>query len=128
MENKHLYSISQIIKSDVVHNTVTYVVLVPDQTDRNGDIISADEIIKTAHEFMLNLNTKTVNINHEDWTDIPDCRFVESRIAPVDIEVDGGIIPAWSRLVGIKMPDDLYAKALSGEITGISMEGEWIRI
>lgn len=66
MENKHLYSISQIIKSDVVHNTVTYVVLVPDQTDRNGDIISADEIIKTAHEFMLNLNTKTVNINHED--------------------------------------------------------------
>jgi hypothetical protein len=56
--------IVRLIKSDMQHNTIMFVVLVPDEEDRNGDIISIDEITKTAHEFMINVNEKKVNVDH----------------------------------------------------------------
>jgi hypothetical protein len=71
-----------------IHNTVSFVALEPDIVDYNGDIISVDEVIKTAHNFMLNLQDKVVNINHQKGTDLPkdEARFVESYILPVDID------------------------------------------
>jgi hypothetical protein len=50
-------------------------------------MISEDEITKTAHDFVKNLNKKAVNVDHEDDTDIKTAEFVESFIAPVEIEV-----------------------------------------
>jgi hypothetical protein len=72
------------------HNTVTFVVLEPDTVDYNGDTITADEIIKTAHEFMINLQDKTVNVDHEPGTEIDpeDAKFVESFILPMDLEFE----------------------------------------
>jgi hypothetical protein len=45
----------KLLKTDDSHKTVSFCILVPDEEDRNGDIISAEEIIKTAHEFMANI-------------------------------------------------------------------------
>lgn len=65
-----------------------FVVLTPNVADRNGDIMSEDQIIKTAHEFVINLAQKSINVDHQDGTDLPEdeARVVESFIAPVDLE------------------------------------------
>lgn len=105
------------------HNTVVFAVLVPNEIDRNGDYITVDEITKTAHNFVINLHEKKVNIDHQKGTDIPTAQFVESYIAPVDISVDDtNVIPQWSRMVGIKFDDDMYQAILNGEYIGVSME------
>ena len=92
---------------------MTFVVLEPDVADRNGDIISEDEIINTAHEFMINLIEKKINIDHDDDLEIDkeEAQFVESFITPVSIPVDeNDEIKKGSRLVAIKFSDDLFKK------------------
>lgn len=111
------------------HNTVMFVVLTPNVADRNGDIMSEDEIVSTAHEFVINLAQKKINVDHQDWTDLPedDARVVESFIAPIDLENDGGVIEKGSWLIAMKLSDQLYQDALDGKISWISMEGYGIR-
>lgn len=118
----------KICKTDSWHNTVTFVVLEPDVADRNGDIISEDEIISTAHEFMINLVEKKINIDHDDDLEIDkeEAQFVESFITPVSIPVDeNDEIKKGSRLVAIKFSDDLFKKIEDWEIVWISMQWEW---
>lgn len=100
----------KIYKTDKSHNTATFVVLEPDSVDRNWDKISENEIIKTAHEFMFNLDKKWVNVNHEKGTDVSSVFFVESFVAPVDIESGAEIIKKWSWLVGMKFPEEIYGR------------------
>ncbi len=76
-----------LIQKNTSHQTATFVILEPDVEDLNGDVISAHEIVKTAHEFMYNLENKTVNANHENGTDMRDVVFVESWISPVDLNL-----------------------------------------
>lgn len=118
----------QIIKKESSHNTITFVALVPDEEDRNGDIISKDEIIKTAHEFMINLQKKAVNVNHSDNSEVDGVEFVESFIAPVDIKVnDTDTIPAGSWLLAMKVSPELYTEIEDGAFSWISIEGRGIR-
>ena len=65
----------------------------PFEIDRNGDIITDVEITKTAHDFVKNLGDKAVNVDHEEETDLETAEFVESFIAPVDIQVGLETIP-----------------------------------
>lgn len=118
----------KICKTDLWHNTVTFVVLEPDVADRNWDIISEDEIINTAHEFMINLVDKKINIDHDDDAEVEqtDAQFVESFITPVSIQInEDNEIKKWSRLVAIKFSDDLFKKIEDWEIVWISMQWEW---
>lgn len=105
------------------HKTVTFVILEPWLEDRNWDIISADEIIKTAHEFVLNLDKKYVNVDHQEGTELEWVYFVESFVLPVDMSFADGDVVAWSRLVAFKFEDDtLYQQVLDGEFVWVSME------
>lgn len=113
----------RIIKTDHTHRTATFVILEPEVEDRNGDIISADEIIKTAHNFVRGLPEKRVNMNHEPDTDQTDVEFVESFIAPVDIHVGSETILAGSWLVGFRFSREKWEALQRGEIVGVSMEG-----
>lgn len=115
----------KILKTSKSHNTVTFVALTPDVEDRNGDVISEDEVIKTAHEFMSNLNTKAVNIDHQEGTDIKksEAFFVESYVLPVDMVIAWETIVKGSRLVGIKFSDGMFEKVLAGDFVWISIEG-----
>lgn len=112
-----------IIKTDNSFNTVLFVALVPLEIDRNGDMITEDEITKTAHDFVRNLNKKAVNVDHEEETDIKNAEFVESFIAPVDIPVGLETIPKGAWVVGIKFDDDTYKAIQDGDFVGISIEG-----
>lgn len=60
----------RIAKTNSDHKTITFVILTPETVDRNGDKISQDEIIKTAHEFVINIKDKYVNVDHEDGTNL----------------------------------------------------------
>lgn len=119
---KRIIKTNEIVKTSDTHKTVTYVVLEPDTPDLDGDYISETEIIKTAHEFVLNLWLKKVNFNHEENTDTDEAKFVESFVAPVDIEVEGGIIKKWSWMVAFKFSDELYQKVVDGKIVWVSLE------
>jgi len=121
---------SNLFKTDV-SNVIIAPVLVPDVEDRNEDVISKQEIIKTAYEFIQNIQSKTINKNHEENSDIEGCYFVESFIVSEwmtkqwvmkmwDMEV-----PVWTWVVWMKVTDEVYKQALDGEITSISMEWVW---
>jgi hypothetical protein len=120
---------TNIVKTSIIHYTVTYVVLEPDVEDLNGDIISKDEIIKTAHEFVINLSAKSINVDHEDGKEVEpeEARIVESYVTPVSIETDGGIISAGSRLVAIKFSPTMYEKVIAGEFVGVSLQGTGVQ-
>lgn len=112
----------------MTHRTAVFVVLEPEVVDRNGDIVSADTITETAHDFVLNLAEKAVNVDHKENTDVPDAQFVESYILPADLEgtdPDGVeyVITAGSWMVGIKFSETLWEDLLKGKFTGISLEG-----
>ena len=114
----------RIIKTDESHKTVTFAVLVPDEPDYNGDVIDADEITKTAHNFAMNLWEKVVNVNHEDGTDQPLVKIVESYILPMALDFGDDLLPWGTRMVALKFEDDdMYKDVLSGEYVGVSMEG-----
>lgn len=118
---------TNIYKTEDTHQTVTYVALVPDVKDFNGDLISKDEVIKTAHEFVINLQTKNINVDHKKGSDISkeDVVVVESYITPVEIKnADDKKIPQGSRLIALKfLSADLWEEVKAGQYVGISIEG-----
>ena len=120
----------KVLKSEaVIHNTISFVALEPDIVDYNGDIISKDEIIKVAHNFMINLQDKVVNVNHQTWTDLSktEAMFVESYILPVDVDFWTDIVHAGSWIVAIKFSDEMYQKVIDGDYVGISIEWEYYK-
>lgn len=119
---------TRIVKTEVSSfNTVLFVALVPFDVDRNGDIITDVEITKTAHDFVIHLSKKKVNVDHQENTDITTAEFVESFIAPVEIPVGLEVIPKWAWIVGIRFDDDTYKAIQDGEFVGISIEWKGIR-
>lgn len=104
------------------HNTILFPALVPNEIDRNGDLITEAEITKTAHEFITNLQNKWANVNHDEQRKIHNSNFkyVESFIAPIDI----WNIPKGSWVLGIKLTDEYYEKFLNWDFVWISIEWE----
>lgn len=120
----------KLLKTDDNHKTVSFCVLTPNIEDRNGDIISADEIIKTAHDFWANMNEKFLNIDHKDDTHIKKSEyvFVENFIAPADIIIWENIVKKWSWYVWIKFINEkLYEMVKSGDFVWVSMEWYFIQ-
>ncbi len=110
------------IKKTNKFNVILFIALVPDEVDRNWDIITAEEITKTAYEFFKNIENKSINVDHKDkvieWT------FVESYLLPIDMETEEWIVPAGSWIVGIQFDEDIYNQIESWEYVGISIEWE----
>lgn len=120
----------RIIKTNDSHKTVTFAVLVPDEPDLNNDVISADEIVKTAHNFVESLDLKKINIDHSDDTDMDNSlvKIVESYILPTAIDTDEWELPEWTWMVALKFEDDdLYQSLLSWEYVWVSMEWKWYK-
>ena len=120
----------KLLKTNDTHKTVSFCVLTPDEEDRNWDIISEDEIIKTAHNFGENIWEKFLNIDHKDDTHIDEAKFVyvENFIAPNDIIVWDSIVKKGSWYVWIKFLDEeLYEAVKNWEFVWVSMEGYFLR-
>lgn len=122
---KQTLQTERIIKTESSNQTATFVILEPGVVDLNGQEISESEIIKTAHEFVMNISKKYVNVDHKKWTVQDDVVYVESYVSPVDITIADSTIKKWTWLVAFKfLSADKWQMVLDGEITGVSMEGE----
>jgi len=120
----------KLLKTDERHKTISFCVLTPNIADRNWDIISEEEIIKTAHEFWANMQNKFLNIDHRDDTHIKkeDYVFVENFITPCDIIIWDNIVKKWSWYVWIKfLNEDLYNSVLAWDFIWVSMEGYFLK-
>ena len=96
----------------------TFVVLVPDETDLHGDIISEEEVRKACFNF--NKFCGQANLFHLAKTDTFE--FCESYIAPVDIQLGDTLVKKGTWLATIQSLDDsLWELIEAGEINGLSI-------
>jgi hypothetical protein len=97
------------------------VVLEPETVDGQGDVYSADEIRRTAWEYMANF--RNVGLMHKGLVN-GKVRLVESWIAPCDVTVDGTAVKAGSWLMGLHVVDDaIWQDVKAGKLTGLSIGG-----
>ena len=100
----------------------TYVVLVPDEVDLHGDIVSEDEVRKAMQNF--NKFCMKANLFHMAQTDTFE--FVESYCAPVYFQmyfqfIKKGTWLATMQVTDTPQRDKLWELIKSGEKRGISI-------
>lgn len=96
----------------------TFVVMVPDEVDLHGDVISEEEVRKACHNF--NKFCRKPNLMHIYKTD--SFEFAESYILPCDAEIEGKQIKKGSWLTTIQCNDtDIWNMIKSGDICSVSI-------
>jgi hypothetical protein len=95
------------------------VVYEPDSEDTYGDIMTRDEIEKTAHEFLQYYR----NIDTEHNLLAGAGVVVESYVAPISLSIGGSEIKAGSWVLVTKASDEIWEAWKDGDITGYSMFG-----
>jgi hypothetical protein len=106
---------------DVRKRVILGVALVPDEVDLQDDLISAPEIERAAHQFMLNKGQ--IGIMHQEFPSGATA-VVESYLAPHDMILGNDTISKGSWVIGVKVfDDDLLKRIEEGEFTGFSIGG-----
>jgi len=112
-----------ILKADEEQRLVYGVVLEPDTVDSQGDTISADEIEKAAHRFLV--KSRVVGDRHSKKA---KAEVVESYIAPIDFEWGGQKVKKGSWVLGVHISDDrLWNAVKKGEYQSFSVGGFGVR-
>lgn len=101
-------------------------VLIPNETDKQGDVIPPNEIEAAAHQFLAHF--RDIDTDHdlmagkgvpiESWTLKQDTTF--------DLP-DGSETreyPAGTWMMGVKFRDDAWERIINGDLTGFSIYGE----
>ena len=101
-------------------------VLIPNETDKQGDVIPADEIEEAAHEFLAEF--RNIDTDHD---------LLSGRGAPIESWTlkeaatftlpDGGEsreYPAGTWMLGVEFADQAWQRVKSGDLTGFSIYGE----
>ena len=97
---------------------VTYVAMLPDETDLHGDFTSAEEVRKACENF--NKSAMNTNIFHMVMTD--KFEVIESYLSPTDFVLDDKFVKKGTWLMTLQVKDDdLWQMVKSGEINGISI-------
>lgn len=126
-----------IAKADTEKRIVLGPVLVPENFDLQDDIISADEIEKAAHNYMIKLNfrededfLKTLGLNNKSKRGFMHTEFnrkialIESYTAPVDFTIGEREIKAGTWVMAVKVFDDeVWSLVKANRITGFSIGG-----
>jgi hypothetical protein len=109
----------QFRKFDQDKRLVYAEVYLPDVEDAHGHSMTATEVEKMAHGFMLNMRNSQIDVNHDNNVGY-DCCMVESFIAQ---EGDPTYMPgAWVGVVKVNN-DEVWRMIKDGELTGFSFEG-----
>ena len=107
----------EIKKTDDDLRLATGAVYSPGIIDSHGDVMSAEEILKMAHNFMRGNRNHMVDVSHDN--NLYGCHIVESYIARDD---DPLFIPG-SWVCTVHVPDDdIWAQIKAGELNGFSMQ------
>lgn len=103
--------------------------LSPGIQDSQGDVVSADEIEKTAHRWLVEYRKH--DVQHAEQA--VDAAPVESYIAPCDLQITGVdgteqkvLKGAW--VLAVKVNDQpTWERVQKGELTGFSIGGSGVR-
>lgn len=114
-----------LIKSNEEEQTITGLVLQPEVTDAQGDIMSAKVIAKAAHTFLAKYNKVTkLGLQHKYFGKYK-FELYESWIAPQDVVINGTIIKEGSWIMTVKVLDaKIWDMVKKGELTGFSIGGK----
>lgn len=105
-----------IVKADAAKRIVYAPVLVPDEPDTDGDVVTAEKIEEVAHLWLEKY--RNIDIDHSlNNVAMP----VESYIAPDDIEFSGGVVPKGSWMLAARVPEELWPQVVKGEWGGFSL-------
>lgn len=108
-----------VLKSlEVELRQVTYVAMMPDFTDGQGDFTSVEEVRKAKESF--NSSEMRSNLFHMQMTD--SFTVIESYVAPCDMQFQTVTIQKGTWLVTLQVHDDDVWEAIKNEeITGVSI-------
>lgn len=98
------------------------IVLKPDVVDSQGDVMTAEEIEKAAHDFFI--NSRIMDFQHKE--DLPSERAVpvESFIAPSDLTINGHPVAKGSWVMVTHIPDEgIWTQIKKGRIMAYSIRG-----
>ena len=103
---------------------VTGVVLQPEVTDAQGDIMDADVIAKAAGSFLANFNKNTkLGYMHNQFNKRFELR--QSFIAPDNMVIANKTVKKGAWLMVVKVLDDkVWESVKKGKITGFSIGGK----
>ncbi len=112
-----------IAKADDEKMQVFGVVLEPDSVDTQGDTISAEEIERAAHRFLV--KSRVIGKQHKQKA---EADVIESAIARSPFKLGDQEVKAGSWVIGVQVNDQaLWEGIKSGEFTGFSVGGRAIR-
>jgi len=115
-----LRQFNQFIEKSVSGSFVLCPVLVPEVTDHQGEVVSADEIEEAAHAYML--DSQAGSYMHREIID--GIHLVESFIVRADSTINGVAIKSGTWIVGWKIDNpELREQIRAGKITGMSIGG-----
>ena len=108
------------IFKDDAKQIVYGVVLTPGLRDSQNDVVSAQEIEKAAHQFLVDYRKHDVQHNESP----AGIETVESFIAPQNMEIAGEQVLKGSWVMATHISDrDVWQRVEKGEITGYSIGG-----
>jgi len=101
-------------------------VLIPDEVDKQGDIVPKKEIERAAHEFLKNHGNIDTDHNLlsgkgepiESWT------LKEDKTFTLPDGSESREFPKGTWMLGIEWSDEAWKRIESGELTGLSIFGE----
>mgnify|MGYP001564862500 CR=1 FL=1 len=118
-----------IFKKDEDSRLIFGEVLIPDVEDAQGDIISEEEIAKTARNFLVGYRQQTTSMGEMHKKEARGVVVVESYVAPVDFVVEDKDITKGTWIVVSKINSDkIWNLVKEGKYTGYSIGGRGKRI
>lgn len=113
----------EFVEKSAERRLVTGIVLQPEVTDAQGDIISEEAIAQAAHKFLANYNRATeMGVQHKDFP--PGISLVESWIAPAPLMIGGRHVKKGTWIMTVHVTnDEIWSRVKSGALSGFSIRG-----
>lgn len=116
----------KIAKIDSALHIISGPVLVPDVVDLQDQVISAEEIRKTAHLFMREFNRMNYMHDESQSALMSDVNVVESAVLYNDVDYYGvgSVLKQGTWILSVEIPEGpLWKQIEDGQITAFSIEG-----
>jgi hypothetical protein len=100
-------------------------VLIPDETDKQGDLVPRPEIERAAHNYLKHY--RKIDEDHDlvDGSGEPIESYVVKRETTFDMPDGSGerTYPEGTWIMGVELTDDAWKRVESGELSGFSIYG-----
>lgn len=101
-------------------------VLIPNETDKQGDVIPADEIESAAHTFLAEY--RKIDTDHDLFegkgTPIESWTLKEAQTFTLPDGSESREYPAGTWMMGVQFSDEAWERVKAGDLTGFSIYGE----